>query len=190
MSRRKTIVYRAGRYVTRLLIQELPTGRVFHNLHHTINVMQGVLKIGQAEQLPGGEMELALLAAWFHDTGHVRTYVGHEVVSMEIARKWLTKQEYSEERIKQVMRLIEVTTMPQDPKTRLEAVICDADLYHLSFHTYDHYQEMLREEWRRELGIVVSDEEWDRSNQEFLETHRYFTNFGKRELEPRKHISS
>ena len=186
MGHRRTILYRAGRYVTKLLIHELPPDRVFHNLHHTINVMQGALKIGKAEGLDDTELEIVMLAAWFHDTGHVRTYTGHELVSMEIAREWLTEEQYPTARLDLVLRCIEVTTMPQQPRTKLEAVMCDADLYHLSFNTYDHYQEMLREEWRRELGIEVSDEDWNQQNMAFLTSHTYWTDYGKQVLEDRK----
>ncbi len=185
---RKTILYRAGRYVTQLLIHQLPKDRVFHNLHHTINVMQGALKIGKEEGLDEEQLEIVMLAAWFHDTGHVKTYTGHEIVSMEIAHDWLEQENYPEDRIKAVLRCIEVTTMPQRPETKIEAVMCDADLYHLSFNTYDHYQEMLREEWRRELGIEVSDEDWNQQNAAFLSGHKYFTEYGKGVLECRKSI--
>lgn len=188
MGHRRTILYRAGRYVTQLLIRELPPDRVFHNLHHTINVVQGASKIGKAEGLSTDELEIVMLAAWFHDTGHIRTYTGHELVSIEIARNWLTTAEYPDEKLAEVLRCIEVTTMPQHPLTSIEAVMCDADLYHLSFNTYDHYQEMLREEWRREMGIEVSDIDWNRQNLAFLQSHKYFTSFGKDKLECRKSV--
>jgi len=186
MVHRRTILYRAGRYVTKLLIHQLPPDRVFHNLHHTINVMQGAHEIGKAEGLSDTELEIVMLAAWFHDTGHIKTYNGHERVSMAIAEEWLRTEHYPEQGIKQVLRCIEVTTMPQQPTTKLESVICDADLYHLSFNTYDHYQEMLREEWKRELDVDVSDEDWNSQNMAFLTGHSYWTDYGKNVLEARK----
>lgn len=188
-TRQKSLLYRAGRYVTQLLIRELPKDRVFHNLHHTINVVQGARKIGRAEGLGDVDLEIVLLAAWFHDTGHIRVYAGHEAESMKIAEAWLKREQYPTDRIPRVLRCIEVTTMPQRPETTVEKVICDADLYHLSFNTYDHYQEMLREEWRRELGVEVSDEDWDKQNTDFLTSHRYFTEYGKEVLECQKSVA-
>ena len=188
MGHRRTILYRAGRYVTQLLIRQLPADRVFHNLHHTINVVQGANRIGKAEGLTEPEIELVMLAAWFHDTGHIKTYTGHELESMNIAREWLASEGFPEDRTATVLRCIEVTTMPQKPTNKMEAVMCDADLYHLSFNTYDHYQEMLREEWRRELGIEVSDEDWSEQNHAFLSSHHYFTEYGKQTLECRKSV--
>ena len=185
---RKSIVYRAGCYVVQLLREELPADRVFHNVHHTINVVQGVVDIGRAEQLSEEDMEILMLAAWFHDTGHVHTYAGHEERSIELARDWLRGQSYPESKIEEVVRCIHATTMPQQPTDLLEQVICDADLYHLSFPTYDHYQELLREEWRLLLGIEMTDEEWHASNDDFLSRHHYWTDFGRERLEGRKMV--
>ncbi len=186
---RESIVYRAGSYVVRLLREQLPADRVFHNVHHTINVVQGVVDIGQAERVSLSEMEILMLAAWFHDTGHVYTYAGHEERSIELAQKWLRGQAYPEARTKEVARCIRATTMPQQPTDKLERVICDADLYHLSFPTYDHYQELLREEWKLLLGIEMTDEAWRDSNDAFLSRHHYWTDFGRERLEARKLVS-
>ncbi|WP_052333910.1 HD domain-containing protein [Neolewinella persica] len=183
---RESIVYRAGNYVVRLLREQLPANRVFHNVHHTINVVQGVVDIGREEKLGAEDMEILMLAAWFHDTGHVYTYAGHEDRSIMLAQEWLRGQAYPEARTAEVVRCIRATTMPQQPTDLLEMVICDADLYHLSFPTYDHYQELLREEWKLLLGIDMTDEEWRNSNDAFLRNHHYWTEFGQERLEGRK----
>lgn len=183
---RKGIVYRAGSYVVRLLRKELPADRVFHNVHHTINVVQGVVDIGREEGVSPEGLEVLMLAAWWHDTGHVDTYAGHEERSIERATGWLRRQQYPEDRIAEVVRCIRATTMPQQPADELERVICDADLYHLSFPTYDHYQELLREEWKQLLGIEMTDDAWRASNDAFLRNHRYWTGYGRERLEGRK----
>lgn len=183
---RDSIVYLAGSYVVRLLRLELPADRLFHGTHHTINVVQGVVDIGRAEGVNPAELEILMLAAWFHDTGHIHTYAGHEEQSMVIATKWLKAQAYPPGKIKDVVRCIRATTMPQQPKDKLERIICDADLYHLSFVTYDHYQELLREEWKLILGLEMTEEEWHKSNDIFLRKHSYWTDYGRAFLEEKK----
>lgn len=183
---RESIVYRAGSYVVRSLREQLPADRVFHNVHHTINVVQGVVDIGRAEGVNSEEMEILMLAAWFHDFGHITTYAGHEEESIRLAGIWLKEQKYPEARINEVIRCIRATTMPQQPANKLERIICDADLYHLSFPTYDHYQELLREEWKLLLGIEMTEEEWQESNDAFLRNHHYWTDYGRERLEGRK----
>lgn len=186
MAHRQSIVYRTGRHVTRLLVRELPADRVFHNIHHTINVVQGVADIGRAEGLTEEQLEILILAAWFHDAGHLKTYAGHEEVSETLATEWLRSQHYPKDKIREVARCIRVTTMPQQPLDTMERVICDADLYHLTFPSYDHYQDILREEWKNVLGLEMTDEEWEASNESFLLSHHYWTEYGQSVLEPRK----
>lgn len=187
-SYRKTLYYRVGKYVTRLLIDQLPKHAIFHNVQHTFNVVRGVKTIGQAEGLKKSDLEILILAAWFHDTGHTSVYSGHEIVSAEIARDFLKECDYPEARITRVEACIFATTMPQQPKNKLEMVMCDADLYHLSFPTYDHYQQLLREEWKTMLKKEYTDDEWQKLNDLFLHNHHYFTEYGKAVLEPKKWI--
>lgn len=178
----------AGRHVGRLLIRKLPADRIFHNLHHTIGVVQGVLEIGRAESLRPEELEIVLLAAWFHDTGHIKTYAGHEEESCAIAKKFLERKAYPNEKTEQVLGCIRATKMPQSPKNRLEEVVCDADMFHLSHPTYQQSQVLLREEWWLTLGHERTDKEWEQENDLFLLEHTYFTQYGKEVLQLRKDI--
>lgn len=182
----QNIVLRAAVHIARLIISKQPKNRVFHNLHHTLTVLEGVGEIGIAENLPNDELEMVLLAAAFHDLGHIECYSGHEEVSIRLAKKWLTEQNYPEDKIDIVLGCIGATQIPQNPKTILEKVVCDADLIHLSFETYPIYLEMLRSEWEIELKLVYSDDEWMANNNKFLQTHKYFTDYGKTTLEPKK----
>ena len=185
-----SIIYRASHYVTRLFIDQLPTDRLFHNLHHTTNVVRGVLDIGCAEGVTPEEQETLLLAAWFHDTGHTRVYHDHETESQYIARDFLERVGYPAYRIEPVLACIGATRLPQQPENKLQQIICDADLYHLSMPAYDNIQELLREEWRRALDIEFTDEEWKVENLNFLTNHTYFTEYGKTVLQKRKETQS
>ncbi|MCP9234731.1 HD domain-containing protein [Lewinella sp. JB7] len=180
------ITKRAGRYVARLLITELPADRLYHNLHHTIDVVQGVILIGRAEAISGEEAEVLMLAAWFHDLGHIRTYAGHEAVSAQLARDFLRSEHYPEDKTTIVTSCILATHVPQRPRGKLQEILCDAELIHLSHATYPQSRDLLREEWKRSLGRVYSDDEWNAENENFLRDHRYFTPYGKTALQQRK----
>ncbi|MEM9077277.1 MAG: HD domain-containing protein [Bacteroidota bacterium] len=182
----QNIVLRAAVYVAQRIIAEQPKNRVFHNLHHTLTVLEGAGKIGKAENLTEEELEIVLLAAVFHDLGHIECYGGHEEASKRLAKEWLTNQEYPQERITTISGCIGATKIPQNPKNILEQVVCDADLIHLSFESYPIYREMLRSEWEMELGWKFTDEEWITNNNKFLQTHQYFTKYGINVLEPKK----
>jgi uncharacterized membrane-anchored protein YitT (DUF2179 family) len=77
-----------------------------------------------------------------------------------------------------------VTKMPQMPTTKLEKVICDADLYYLGtdqfFLTADKlYQEL------HAAGFVKDREEWRNSEIKFLKAQQYFTASAQKKLAPR-----
>ncbi|MCP9235911.1 HD domain-containing protein [Lewinella sp. JB7] len=186
MKKQKRITQRASRYITRRLIRELPHNRIFHNIHHTLTVWRGVKVIGKAMGVSKEELEIVSLAAIFHDAGHVECYIGHEEASVNMAREWLEQEGYPSDKIERVAACIRATSMPQQPRDQLESIICDADLLHLSFESYPDYQEMLRREWQLELGVKYTDEDWETTNNAFLADHRYFTDYARRELEPRK----
>ena len=182
----KHIVLRAAVYVAQRIISEQPKNRVFHNLHHTLTVLEGAGRIGRAENLTEEELELVLLAAVFHDLGHIECYKGHEEASMRLAKEWLSEQNYPEDKINIVLGCIGATKIPQNPTHILEQVLCDADLIHLSFESYPIYREMLRSEWEKEFEFSYSDEEWIASNNTFLQSHSYFTKYGQETLELKK----
>lgn len=188
IQRLSRITRAAGRHVGRMLIHDLSADRIFHNLQHTIDVVQGVLEIAQAEKLQPKELEIVLLAAWFHDTGHVKTYAGHEAESCAIAQEFLERKAYPAEDIQKVLGCIKATKMPQSPQNYLEEVVCDADMYHLSLPTYEQSQLLLREEWWLTLGHERTDQAWEQENDLFLLEHSYFTAYGKDKLQERKDI--
>jgi hypothetical protein len=80
----------------------------------------------------------------------------------------LTAEGYPADRIAKVVSCIDATSMPQHPRNLLEQILCDADLCHLASSSYPDYQEMLRVEWHLELGLSITDEEWNVSNDKFL----------------------
>lgn len=185
----KNIQFQAGVYVSHLLSQELPIGLLFHNLNHTINVVDGVQVIGQYHDVSKSELEILTLAAWFHDTGHIITYEGHEAESQQIADSFLKKHQYPAQKLKLVLSCIAATKMPQRPSEQLQAILCDADLYHLTFWEYPFLQQQLREEQERVHHTSHTDQEWNKLNLHFLEDHHYHTDYGRVVLQKQKEIN-
>lgn len=184
-----SITFLAGRYIAHLLIEQLPSNLVFHNFHHTVNVVRGVRDITKQLALSKTQKEILLLAAWFHDSGLTKVYKGHEKESQNLARTFLQTANYPEEKLLQVLACIAATKMPQAPKNLLEEVICDADLYHLSLLEYCHLQALLRAEWQQTLGKRYTDSEWMKENIHFLTKHEYWTTYGKVVLQNGKELN-
>ena len=161
----------------------------FHSIDHTKDVYSYSKTIAQYEEVYGAELDPILIAALFHDTGMAETYIDHEEQSAIYAREYLTKVKYPEEKIKVVVNCIMATKMPQNPKTKAEKIICDADLYHLGIENYLFRNERLRVEWENFFNRYYSDEEWYALNVEFLKNQKYHTWFGKTVLKNRKDMN-
>ena len=177
-----SVTFLAGEFISQLFAKKLSQNLVFHNFHHTYLVVQGIREISRNLRLDKEQREILLLAAWFHDSGHIQTYIGHEEISQQIAYEWLKNENYPTEKLEQVLACIAATHLPQQPQNLLQEVMCDADLFHLSLGEYCHLQFQLREEFKRVLGKEYTDYQWMKENLSFLKNHQYFTSFGKRVL--------
>ena len=70
------------------------------------------------------------------------------------------------------------TRIPQSPSTKLEKILCDADLDYLGRDDFYEIGSRLFEELR-DQGVVETEREWNLVQKTFLDSHRYHTNFSK-----------
>ena len=124
------LLTKASKYVTDLLQQNLPEGYVYHNIDHTLNVVESANEIGEHYGISKEDMEILLLAAWFHDTGISKVYIGHEEKSIEIFQDFIREDNLPPEKIEKVVQLIKITNISLHPESLLEKIIWDADLSH------------------------------------------------------------
>ncbi len=129
-------LHAARTFIFHKLEKELPAYLGYHNAHHTKRVTEYALQLASAEKISPYETDILATAAWFHDSGFIEIYDGHEEVSCSIARKHLPEFDYTQEEIEEVCKLIMATKMPQNPSTKLEEILCDADLYYLGTEHY------------------------------------------------------
>jgi len=161
----------------------------FHNLEHTLLVVEGVQLISRHMGLSKSDRLVVILAAFLHDLGYTEKYVGHEEASADIAAEFLLENGFAKERTELVRGCIMATRFPQYPKNELEMVICDADFYHFSLNDYQDYADRLKREWEENLGLVYTDLAWDTLNLEMLSRHEYFTAYGKKILQEKKMLN-
>lgn len=159
----------------------------FHNLEHTAAVVANAIRIGSHYQLDEKDSFITETAAWFHDIGyHTGHAEGHEEKGAELAEAFLTAKGVDPETIQSVRRCIMATRMPQSPETLLEKIVCDADLYNLGTEGFTERNKKLRKEIETRTGKKISKEEWRRNTIQFLEGHRYHTDYCRGLLDSRK----
>ena len=180
------LITRARTYAENVFKDRSFDGRPFHNLAHTQDVVRAVEEIGTHLELSEDETESAVVAAWLHDTGYLQGESDHERNSAEKAREQLLSWGATERKIAEVTEAILSTKVPQQPKSLVSKVLCDADLYHLSTPSCTEQSAKLREEWRAHGKQSLTDLEWLKQNLEFLENHRYHTPYGRTALQTGK----
>jgi hypothetical protein len=92
---------------------------------------------------------------------------------------------YSSDQIQIISQMLLATELPQAPLTLAEQILADADLDVLGREDYWDRSRALRAEWEF-FGLKVGDEEWYRSQLDFLQRHRYFTVSARRLRQPLK----
>lgn len=173
----KSITKRTAEYVLALFTSSLPPSLVYHDYSHTRDVVAAARRIGKGSRLDDDDLEIVILGAWLHDIGFTEVYDGHEERGAELATAWLAEQGYPVEKIERVVGCILATRMPQNPTSRLEEIVCDADLSHLSAPSFDHRNELLRLEWQTVLHQSFTDLEWERHTFTFMSGVRYHTRY-------------
>lgn len=159
----------------------------YHNISHTEGVVNASVEMGDHYQLPEEDQLALLLAAWFHDTGYIKGIPeNHELEGQRIATAYLQRKEVPDSLIEKVTGCIAATKIPQLPKSLIEQIICDADLYHLGTDDFINDNKSLRRELIAISGEEISKKEWRRKNIEFLQQHQYFTDYARVKLEPIK----
>lgn len=176
-------------FVLKYLKTNLPTTLSFHNVNHTLDVVQAVKDISTHYNLSDEHLNRIKIAAWFHDCGYAKAYTGHESVSKQIAEDFLKEQDYPESEIAEILSCIEATRYPQNPMSVEAKILCDADLYHFTKPDYHRYELALRLELEYYFKNKYSDSEWARINCKMLETHEYFTEYGREKLQKFKAIN-
>jgi predicted metal-dependent HD superfamily phosphohydrolase len=183
------ILNKTSKYVTNLLSEKLSKDMYYHSLAHTQEVVANAKEIGENSGLSSEEMELVLLAAWFHDTGFTNSYEGHENTSLRIAENFLSKNNYPSEKINKIINAIKITNLTFKPENLIENVIRDADLYYLGTTEFFNQYELLRKEWCIKLNKIYTEIEWLELNIDFFFSHVFYTEYANKKLSPQKEIN-
>jgi uncharacterized protein len=168
-------IEKAEQYVLRQLEERLERTLFYHGVHHTLDVVQASAEIAALEGIRDEEsLQLLRTAAFYHDSGFLVTYQGHEEAGCAIAREVLQGFDYTEKQIEIICGMITATKIPQTPKNTLEMILCDADLDYLGRDDFEPIAATLFEELK--VRDMVEDiPAWDSVQVRFLEGHSYWT---------------
>lgn len=168
-------------YVFNLFKDKLSLDFTYHNFMHTVKVVEAIKTLSAEEQIPTDLQEKLIIAGWFHDTGYTKIVQGHEIESANIVKEYLNELDFDEKYIKEVQDYILITTLYKVPKTIGEAIVKDADNYHLGQTEYPKIAELLRDEISKICKKDFTDYEWHIENRNFfLNVHHFYTDSAKK----------
>lgn len=161
-------------YIRDYFAQNISPEYVFHDLEHTVQTVAAARIIGEGFRLSDHEMSLLQIAVWFHDTGYSEGSKDHEERSCVNAERFLGGK-ITDTDLEIIMGCIRATKVPQQPKTTLEKIICDADLSHLGMEPYWDRTGKYRQELILTGRNVMSEQDWVEFELNFMLAHEYHT---------------
>ena len=167
------------------ILVKIPSYNTYHNLEHTLYVMDQSNKISKYMNIGSLDRELLNIAALYHDTGYIVEPTNHEEHSCNLARTNLKKHGVIDEHILQIEGMIMATKLPQTPKNELECIIADADLEYLGTDKFLPIGQGLFKELMH-YNPSLKDESWNDIQINFLSNHVYHTAYCKRYKERKK----
>ncbi len=180
VKKEQEIIRKASNYVFALFKEKLSKKYVYHNYKHTAEIAKEAGQLADEYQLPETEKEILVLAAWFHDTGYMDIYVGHEERSVELATAFLQQENYPPEQIQMVTYCILATKAGNQAGNLLEEILADADISNIGKKTFFANAELLRAEWEIFLNKFYTDAEWAQFQLDFLQVTQFRTEVARR----------
>ncbi len=156
--------------------QNLSPFLVYHNILHTQKVVARTTEIASYYLLNEMQMFTVVSAAWFHDCGHLfGPAMGHEQLSAIKMKEYLVTINISDRIIEGIESCILATGLPSNPKSLLEEMLCDADLYHLGTNEFQITDLLVK--WEYELRNNIQASNWTEQSLSFLRSHRFYTKY-------------
>jgi HD superfamily phosphodiesterase len=173
------IVTKSEKFVNDHFAKNIDSNYTFHSLSHTQRTVKNAILIGENNNLSTTDLEIVVIAAWFHDCGISADYESHEDKSMKIAKQFLEDQHYTVGNIDKVIACINSTKPGNKPGNLLEKILNDANLIHLGKNNYFKRNKELFKEWKNVLNKSVSNDEWIKLNINFISENDFETDYAR-----------
>lgn len=165
---------RLKKNILAMLEEKLPSCYHYHNVAHTVNVIENTGLLGKEAGLSERDQILLETAAVLHDCGYLEIYKNNEPKGAEFAKHILPQYGYDENDIMIIAGLILATSLNVEPETRLEKLMRDADVGYVGTDEFGRLAENLRREIE-EVTCPVTDRQWYEFEQQYLQKFKFYT---------------
>ncbi len=175
----KDIISGAENFVTKLYAEKIDDTFKFHTFKQVQRKVKTAVRIAEGSNVSAAQIEILVLAAWFHDTGFTRVYEKHELLSAEIAREFLSDHNYPEQKIAQVVDCILSTSADGQPANDLQKILHDANISYIGRKNFFKRIGQLRAEMELRLKKKYTDYDWLISNIDLFDKLDFLTVFAR-----------
>ena len=168
-----------------ILNSKLPDNLYYHGIHHTLDALNVCEKYIEEEKINTEDTVLLKAGVLMHDIGFTVSVENHELRGVEMAIILMDKYNFNQKDVETVKNLIMATQIPQNPKDHLEEIICDVDLDYLGRSDFYIISDQLFKELLAN-DKIESRSEWNKIQIKFLEGHKFYTDFAKKNRQSQK----
>ena len=191
----QALLEKALDWVTKHYQEVVPPEYVYHNLHHSLDVVHATEAISAYHDLTDREKTLLSISAYFHDTGYDQGPEGHEDRGKIYARTFLETNQIPEVDIQLVEELIDATKRKVQPISLLQKILRDADVSHIGSDHYWDRCSRVRQELLLTRKKFVPEAEWSELELAFIQNHQFhtdsaFTLYGKKKQKNIRRLKS
>ena len=165
------------KYASDLIVKESSENLTYHTVDHTRRVVKNAEYIGTCENLNEDEMNILLASAWFHDTGYIKKYQGHEKESVVIAVNFLKLKGVDRDITDLISKSILATTFPHHPTHKIAEILCDADFMHMGTEDYFEHAEKLRQELKNAGVRKLNKLKFKKESVHLFKNHSFNTGY-------------
>jgi hypothetical protein len=167
-------------YVTSFYTKETDTRLTYHNYTHTWEMMDVVNRIMAGLALDDRSRFVIHTAIWFYDTGYAAPgNTDHKSKSADLAETFLKSAGADENDIAEIKKCILNTTIPQQPITIEQQIVCDTVMNYFGSDLYSEKSKQLKKETEALHGLKIGGEEWRKKSISLMENHHYFTDYAQ-----------
>ena len=178
------VLQQAQAHVLNYFNQRQDARLVYHNYQFATAHAEQVHALGSAENLDQGQLETALLAAWFGNVGYLSAYENFLDQSLREAESFLRSCQYPDNKIEQVLKCLNLLSGTVKPESVAQKVFFDAFQIVAFIEDYELRSPLLKLEWELVQNRQLSKLEWANIQLRQLLGVQLFTHTARKLFEP------
>lgn len=168
------------------LKDKLSRNFTYHDVNHTLDVLNSCSVIAFNENIKDkDDLFILKVSALYHDIGYTVSYKDHEKHGMRIAKEELKDFGLANDQVDVICQMILATKVDMKPNTKLQEILCDADLDYLGREDYTTIARNLFIEMNN-MGVTMDEDKWKELQLDFLQKHNYHTAYSNKVRGPGK----